>query len=105
MLQNQALPLQFDILDPGTNLQIGKPVTVIIQRQRGLAAGIRVPVSAVLQGTTGETLVWERVSAEVFRTRPVSVTPLDGRNMVVTSGLAPNMRVVTAASAMLAQVR
>lgn len=105
MLQNQALPLQFDILDPGTNLQIGKPVTVIIQRQRGLAAGIRVPVSAVLQGTTGETLVWERVSAEVFRTRPVSVMPLDGRNMVVTSGLAPNMRVVTAASAMLAQVR
>lgn len=105
MLQNQAVPLQFDILGDVNNLQVGKPVTVIVQRQRGLSAGIRLPRAAVLHSATGETMVWQRLSAEDFIARPVNTMSLDGDNVVVTSGLTANMRVVTAAGEALAQVR
>jgi hypothetical protein len=105
ILQNQAVPLQFEVTDPVANLQIGRPVTVIVERQNSRSAGIRLPGDAVLHGATGETMVWERLSAEVFTTRPVSIVPLDGKDVIVTSGLTANMRIVTADSQMLSQVR
>jgi hypothetical protein len=105
ILQNQAVPLQFEVIDPVANLQIGRPVTVIVERQNSRSAGIRLPGDAVLHGATGETMVWERLSAEVFTTRPVSIVPLDGKDVIVTSGLTANMRIVTADSQMLSQVR
>ena len=105
MLQNQAVPLQFDVVGRVADLQVGKPVTVIIERRNRRQAGIRLPSSAVLHGSTGETIVWERLSAEDFRSRPVNIEPLDGQHIVVTSGLTANMRIVTTDSAMLSQVR
>ena len=105
MLQNQAVPLQFDIVGPVSDLQVGKPVTVIVARKHSTASGIRLPSAAILHDATGETIAWERVSAEGFRSRQVNVVPLDGKDVVVTSGLTPNMRIVTAAGEMLSQVR
>jgi hypothetical protein len=105
MLQNQAVPLQFDILGDVGDLQVGKPVTVIVQRQHSRSDGIRLPRGAVLHDSTGETMVWERLSAEDFAARPVNVAPLDGTDVIVTSGLSANMRVVTQAAETLSQVR
>ena len=50
-------------------------------------------------------MVWQRLSAEDFIARPVNMMSLDGDNIVVTSGLTANMRVVTTAGEALAQVR
>lgn len=105
MLQNQAVPLQFDILGDVADLQVGRPVTVIVQRRHSESAGIRLPRAAVLHDTTGETIVWERLSAEDFIARQVNTAPLDGNDVVVTSGLTANMRIVTAAAEALTQVR
>jgi cobalt-zinc-cadmium efflux system membrane fusion protein len=105
MLQNQAVPLQFDILGEVSGLQVGKPVTVIVQRKHSDSAGIRLPRAAVLHSATGETMVWERLSAEAFIARPVNMVPLDGNDVIVTSGLTANMRIVTAASETLSQIR
>ncbi len=105
ILQNQAVPLQFDILGDVSNLQVGKPVTVIIERRHSNAAGIRLPRAAVLHDTSGETMVWERISAEEFVTRAVNMVPLDGDNVIVTAGLAADMRIVTSAGETLAQIR
>ncbi len=105
MLQNQAVPLQFDILGEVSDLQVGKPVTVIVERQHTRSARIRLPRAAVLHSPTGETMVWQRLSAEDFIARPVNAEPLDGNDVVITSGLTANMRIVTAASEMLSQVR
>jgi len=105
MLQNQAVPLQFDILGEVSDLQVGKPVTVIVERQHSSSARIRLPRAAVLHSPTGETMVWQRLSAEDFIARPVNAEPLDGNDVVITSGLTANMRIVTAASEMLSQVR
>jgi len=104
-LQNQAVPLQFEVLGDGSEMQIGKPVTVVVRRRQALGRGIRLPAEAVMHSATGETVVWQRLSAEAFASRPVQIVPLDGSDVMVTSGLTANMRVVTASAAMLAQVR
>ena len=104
-LQNQAVPLQFEVIGPGTEIQIGKPVTVVVRRRQALGRGIRLPAEAVMHSAAGGTVVWQRLSAEAFASRPVQIVPLDGSDVMVTSGLTANMRVVTASAAMLAQVR
>lgn len=105
ILQNQAVPLQFSISAPVPDVQIGEPVTVIVTRRSVRTNGIRLPASALLHSTSGESVVWEKLSAETFTTRPVAAQPLDGDTIIVTSGLAANMRIVTANSAILSQVR
>ena len=105
ILQNQAVPLQFGISAPVPDVQIGRPVTVVVTRRSVRTNGIRLPASALLHSTSGESVVWEKLSAETFTTRPVAAQPLDGDTIVITSGLAANMRIVTANSAILMQVR
>lgn len=104
-LQNQAVPLQFEVVGSVAGVQIGRPVTVVVQRRRAQMMGIRLPTEAIVRNATGETVVWQRLSAEAFISRPVQVVPLDGTSVMITSGLTENMRIVTAGSAMLAQVR
>jgi hypothetical protein len=104
-LQNQSLPLQFEVVGPVGGAQIGKPVTVLVAHAHAQFRGIRLPASALVRNSAGETVVWERLAAEQFLSRPVTATALDGEAIGITGGLAANMRIVTAGSAMLAQVR
>jgi cobalt-zinc-cadmium efflux system membrane fusion protein len=104
-LQNQSLPLQFEVVGTIPAAQVGKPVTVLITRGHALRQGIRVPASALVRNGAGETVVWERLSAESFLSRAVTAAPLDGTTVDITGGLTANMRIVTAGSAMLSQVR
>ena len=104
-LQNQALPLQFEVLGSATEIQIGKPVTVIVRRRQDQTKGIRLPAGSIVHTASGETVVWQRLSAETFMSWPVQVLPLDSENVMITSGLTTNMRIVTVNGAMLAQVR
>jgi cobalt-zinc-cadmium efflux system membrane fusion protein len=80
-------------------------VTVLITRAHAQYSGIRLPASALVRNSAGETVVWERVAAESFLSRPVTASPLDGDAVGVTGGLTANMRIVTAGGAMLSQVR
>mgnify|MGYP002631111195 CR=1 FL=1 len=104
-LQNQAVPLQFEVIRPASDVQIGRPVTVVVRRLQKQMNGIRLPITAVVHNANGETVVWQRLSAETFMSRPVQVLPLDGNNVIVASGLMADMRIVTESSAMLTQVR
>jgi len=104
-LQNQSLPLQFEVVGTVAAAQIGKPVTVLITHGHAQQRGIRMPASALVRNGAGETVVWERLSAEAFLSRAVTAEPLDGTTVDITGGLTANMRIVTAGSAMLSQVR
>jgi cobalt-zinc-cadmium efflux system membrane fusion protein len=104
-LQNQAVPLQFEVIGTLPELQIGKPVTVFVHRKHAQYAGMRLPSAALLRNGAGETVVWERLSAEIFASRPVAAAPLDGASVAVTSGLAANMRVAVSGSTILGQIR
>ena len=103
-LRQQAVPLQFRILDAPPGLSVGTPVTVTVQTNRR-AAGIVLPGEAVIRSAEGPPIVFEMTTAERFVPRPVRVQPLDGRNVLVVAGLEPGKRVVTEAASLIAQIR
>jgi cobalt-zinc-cadmium efflux system membrane fusion protein len=104
-LQNQSLPLQFELAGPVAEAELGQPVTVLITHAHAQYSGIRLPAAALVRDSAGQPVVWERRTAETFLSHPVTAAALDGAAIGVTGGLAPDMRIVTAGSAMLAQVR
>ncbi|MGG5810497.1 efflux RND transporter periplasmic adaptor subunit [Falsiroseomonas sp. CW058] len=103
-LRQQAIPLQFRIEDVPPGLSVGTPVTVTMQTPRR-AGGVVLPADAVVRSAEGSQIVFEMPGAERFVPRPVRVQPLDGRNVLVTAGLDPGIRVVTQAASLVAQVR
>lgn len=103
-LRQQAVPLQFRILDAPRGLSVGTPVTVTVQTTRR-AGGIVLPNEAVIRSAEGPPIVFEMTAAERFVARPVRVQPLDGRNVLVVAGLDAGKRVVTEAASLIAQIR
>lgn len=103
-LRGQAIPLSFEVLDDSGFLQIGRAVTVVVARGEGRARGIRLPVSALVRNAGGETAVWQRLGAESFVSRTVTTAPLDAATVLVTAGLAADMRIVVADTSLLSQV-
>lgn len=103
-LRQQAVPLQFRIVNASPGLSVGTPVTVTVQTNRR-AAGIVLPGEAVIRSAEGPPIVFEMTTAERFVPRPVRVQPLDGRNVLVVAGLDAGKRVVTEAASLIAQIR
>jgi hypothetical protein len=103
-LRQQAVPLQFRIVNASPGLSVGTPVTVTVQTNRR-AAGIVLPGEAVIRSAEGPPIVFEMTTAERFVPRPVRVQPLDGRNVLVLAGLDSGKRVVTEAASLIAQIR
>ena len=64
-----------------------------------------LPASSVIRAQSGLSVVWVKTDAERFEPRPVRVEPLDGQRVMVSAGLAPDMRVVTAGAILLNQIR
>ena len=87
-----ALPVQFEVLNPGGQLLVGQHLTaVLFTRDR-----IRGPVvdkTAVLT-EAGRPYVWIQVGGEQFVRRYIEVSTRDGDVVGVRSGLKPGDRVV-----------
>lgn len=103
-LRQQAIPLQFRIVQPRPDLTVGRPLTVIIQTARQID-GIALPQTSVVRAANGESMVWVHVSAERFVPLLVRVAPLDSTRVVVLAGLEPRQRVVTEGASLLSQIR
>jgi hypothetical protein len=104
VLDNQAIPLRFRVVDPPDGLSVGKPVTVIV-RQSHTVEGLPVPAASVIRDGDGRSIVWERLSAESFMPRQVHAVRVAGNTMVVQSGLSDGARVVVDGATILNQVR
>jgi hypothetical protein len=78
-LKNGTIPLLFRLRDSKTPLIVGQPVTVIAQLKK----------SGALR----------------FSPQPVEIRPLDGQDIVVVKGLAPENRVVVVAAPLINQIR
>src|SRR5690606_16115175 len=104
VLKNQAIPLRFRILNPLDGLSVGKPVTVIVQKDE-MVSGIPVPADSVLHDGDGRSIVWERVSAETFLAHQVDAVRVSGNLMMVRSGLSDGARIVTEGASILSQIR
>jgi membrane fusion protein, heavy metal efflux system len=61
--------------------------------------------NAVGAGESGLPAVWIKTDPERFEPRTVRFEPLDGQRVVVSAGLAADMRVVTEGATLLNQIR
>ena len=104
-LREQALPLGFraegKVL---SSLAVGQPVRVFVQG-KDKVQGIAVPVSSLMKNPANQTIVWVKTAPERFEPRTVTVEPLDGVNVAVTSGLKAGDRVATQGATLINQVR
>jgi hypothetical protein len=103
-LRDQALPLLFRIQPPVPPLALGQAVRVVAETRRK-AAGVALPVAAVVRNAANEPVVWVHESAERFAPRVVRVQSLDAARVNVVSGVAAGERVVAEGAAVLAQIR
>ena len=104
-LREQALPLRFAVDDGAAPaLTVGQPVEVIVQT-RSTQYGVSVPAASVLKNPANQPIVWVKTAPERFEPRTVTVAPLDGANVAVTSGLAAGERVATRAATLINQIR
>ncbi|HOB94159.1 MAG TPA: HlyD family efflux transporter periplasmic adaptor subunit [Aquabacterium sp.] len=104
-LREQALPLTFRARGQAlAALALGQPVRVQVQG-RDKVAGIAVPAAALMRSAANQTIVWVKTAPERFEPRPVTVVPLDGLRVAVTTGLKPGERVATLGASLINQVR
>ncbi len=104
-LRQQALPLGFKAQGDGVSkLAVGQPVRVFVQTRQKVK-GIAVPVAALMKNPANQTIVWVKTAPERFEPRTVTVEPLDGVDIAVTSGLAAGDRVATQGATLINQVR
>jgi len=104
-LHQQALPLHFEIVGSPPELTVDTPVTVVAQMEGPAVTGLRVPRDSVTRTSDGRELIWERRSAESFLAHHVSVTPIDGNWVLVTSPIGSAVRIVTNGVSTLGQVQ
>lgn len=104
-LREQALPMMFRGEGQAlSKLAIGQPVRVYVQTE-STVKGMRVPAAALLKNPANQTIVWVKAAPERFEPRVVTVEPLDGTSVAVTSGLQPGDRVATSGATLINQVR
>jgi len=107
-LRDGVLPVTFRAVpakDAGLPpLAIGQPVTVVAALSERVR-GIVLPARAIVRSPSNEPVVWIKAGAERFVPQPVQVRPLNAHEVVVTSGLAPDNRVVVQGAALVAQIR
>lgn len=103
-LREQAAPIMFRVEYSPEPIAIGQPVKVHISEKPN-GRGIVAPAASVVRGVNGLPIVWVKAEAERFEPRPVKTAPLDGKNVVITAGIMPDMRIVTDGVTLLNQVR
>lgn len=102
--RNQSVPVNFAIQGDTSGLRLGQFVTVLAPTGDS-QTGISVPRASLVRGSNGQDVVYAHVSAERFVPLPVRTEPLDADNVLIASGLAAGVRVVTQGAELLAQIR
>jgi multidrug efflux pump subunit AcrA (membrane-fusion protein) len=103
-LREQAVVMQFEIVDPPDNLNIGQPLSVYAEAGTQ-QTGVVIPRSALVRAGNGEYVVYDHTEPELFMPRKVNVEALDGERALVKSGLDAGRWIVTHAAEFVNQVR
>lgn len=102
--RSQSLPVHFAIGEQAHNLRIGQLASVFVKTGE-TTQGLAVPRASVVQGSNGQSIVFEHTAPERFEARQVRVSALDAQRVLIVSGLDPGGRVVTQGAELLNQVR
>ena len=104
-LREQALPLSFRAEGATlSTLAVGQPVRIFVQT-KAKTLGIVVPTASLMKNPANQNIVWVKTAPERFEPRSVTVEPLDGVNVAVTSGLQAGDRVATHGATLINQIR
>jgi hypothetical protein len=104
-LREQALPLMFKGEGEAlARLAVGQPVRVYAYSASRIS-GLSVPAAAVMKNAANQSTVWVKAAPERFVPRTVTLTPLDGVQVAITSGLQAGDRVVVQAANLINQIR
>jgi biotin carboxyl carrier protein len=103
-LRQHASIVHFAIQQPPAGLNIGQPVTVLVQSGKP-TTGFIFPRDAIVNNSNGESVVWLHVAPERFEPRPVRTMPLDAARVLIASGLDGSERVVVRGADLVNQVR
>ena len=106
VMRGQAVPIVFSLSSiPSTSLAIGQPVKVFAQNTQTVKE-YRLPVTALMKNPANPAnIVWIKKTPEQFEPRAVTVEPLDGANVAITSGLNDGELVVVRAATLINQIR
>jgi cobalt-zinc-cadmium efflux system membrane fusion protein len=105
-LREQALPLAFRAEGKHSTVGAGGgPAGARVRADKDKVKGIAVPVASLMKNPANQTIVWVKTAPERFEPRTVTVEPLDGVNVAVTSGLKAGDRVATQGATLINQVR
>ena len=102
-LHGQFYSLYFEIED-STELRANQPVNVIIESGQ-LADSVVIPRESATRTSNGEWIVWQKVGAERFVSRPVDMKPLNGEEIVVNAGINENTLIVVSGANLLGNIR
>ncbi len=104
-LREQALPLSFRAESAAlAGLALGQPVRVFVQTRTRITA-LAVPAAALLKNPANQNILWVKTAPERFEPRVVTVQPLDGVQLAVTSGLQAGERVAVQGATLINQIR
>jgi len=103
-LRQHASVVQFAITEPPPGLNIGQPLTVMVQHGTPVT-GLIFPRDAVVRSSNGENIVWKHTAPERFEPRPVRILPLDASRVVVAAGISERERIVVRGTDLINQIR
>jgi membrane fusion protein, heavy metal efflux system len=103
-LRQHASVVHFAITEAPAGLNIGQPLTVMVQNGTP-SEGLILPRESVVRSGAGESIVWVHVAPERFEPRPVRVLPVDATRVVVAGGLAGGEHVVVRGTDLINQIR
>jgi cobalt-zinc-cadmium efflux system membrane fusion protein len=79
-------------------------VQVVVQT-KSQVAGVPVPAAALMRNPSNQSIVWVKVAPERFEPRVLTTEPLDGANVVATTGLKAGERFVHQGASLVNQIR
>ena len=103
-LRQHASVVQFAMPEPPTGLNIGQPLSVMVQSGAAVT-GLIFPRNAVVRSGSGENIVWLHQEPERFEPRPVRVLPVDAARVIVAAGINQGERIVVRGTDLINQIR
>jgi membrane fusion protein, heavy metal efflux system len=103
-LRQHASVVHFAIQEPPAGLNIGQPLTVMVQRGASVT-GLILPRDAVVRSSNGENIVWQHTAPERFEPKPVRVLPVDATRVIVAGGINERERIVVRGTDLINQIR
>ena len=104
-VRDQALTLAFENRELSKAQFATGQLLKVYAEQAEKIEGIAVASSALVKNAANQTAVWVKVQPETFEPRVVTTEPLDGQQVLITSGLKPFDRVVVQAASLINQIR